>query len=157
MTYARIENNIIRETAEFPSIEGRFPAWMQWVDVTGISGTLIGMYVSSVSPISLRDATPYELAGSPGLTHLQFRGLLTANETVACDNADSDATLTALGITPLTLIQKAQMRTVQMNFQLADDIMLTDPILIAGVEFLQSVGVIGTGRAAQILAGQIPT
>lgn len=38
------------------------------------------------------------------------------------------------------------------KFELADDISLDDPATRAGVQALEIAGVIGTGRAAEILA-----
>jgi hypothetical protein len=40
--------------------------------------------------------------------------------------------------------------------QLADGIDLTDPDVIAGVGYLEVSGLIGTGRAAEVLAGNPP-
>jgi hypothetical protein len=42
------------------------------------------------------------------------------------------------------------------DFQIADVIPLADPPVLQGTQFLETCGLIGTGRAAQILANQAP-
>jgi hypothetical protein len=55
---------------------------------------------------------------------------------------------------PITTEQKALLRTLHYDFQIADDILLQHPLTIQGVTLLEQAGIIAPGRAAQILSGQ---
>jgi hypothetical protein len=71
-----------------------------------------------------------------------FRSLMTLDEQLAADNFDlSEAPAEA----------KAMMRTLMVNFTVADEIDLDDPATIMGVNALEQLGVLAAGRAAQIL------
>jgi hypothetical protein len=78
------------------------------------------------------------------LTKLQFRCLFTAEELIGLDNHAQSATLTA--------DQQAAMVTVMKNFDAASAIDLCDPRTIEGVQYIESIGLIASGRAAEILA-----
>jgi hypothetical protein len=77
------------------------------------------------------------------LTKLQFRCLFTPEELIGLDNHAQNATLTA--------DQQAAMVTVMKNFDAASAIDLCDPRTIEGVQYIESIGLIAAGRAAEIL------
>lgn len=78
------------------------------------------------------------------LSKLEYRALFTLAERIAIDNFAANAGLTD--------IQKATLNTIHYDFQLANDINLSDPYTIQGTQLLESYGLIAAGRAAQILA-----
>jgi hypothetical protein len=51
---------------------------------------------------------------------------------------------------------KVNGRIAQMAFQIADYITLTNPLIAATVQSFETYGLLDPGRAAQILAGQLP-
>ncbi len=82
------------------------------------------------------------------LTKLQFRKLFTLAERVAIDNAQASTTLPATA--------KAELNTMAIDLSLSTSVNLSDPDTIAGVNMLETVGLIASGRAAQVLAGTPP-
>jgi len=78
------------------------------------------------------------------LTKLQFRCLFTSEELIGLDNHAQSTTLTA--------DQQAAMVTVMKNFDAASFIDLCDPRTVEGVQYIESIGLIPSGRAADILA-----
>lgn len=82
------------------------------------------------------------------LSKFGFRLLFTLTERIALDNYAANQSLTDQ--------QKAILATLRYDFQIADDINLNHPLTIQGVNLLEQYGLLGTGRAAQILAGQLP-
>ena len=78
------------------------------------------------------------------LTHLAFRRLFTLAERVAFDNFESNPALTDE--------YKAQLRTLMKDMELARELDLKDPDLILGVNTIEALGIIGPGRAAEVLA-----
>lgn len=77
------------------------------------------------------------------LTHLEFRRRFTLAERVAFDNFESGA---------WSPEQKAMLRTITEDMRLATAIDLDDPDTLAGVQFLEQIGLLAAGRAAEILA-----
>jgi hypothetical protein len=79
----------------------------------------------------------------PPMTKWQFRSLFTLPERVACDNAPDNAAIPAE--------YRAMLRTMNLDFSAAEEI---DPSLTAvqdGVRLLETLGLIGAGRADDIL------
>lgn len=76
-------------------------------------------------------------------TKFGFRSRFTLLELVGIDNFAASTTLTA--------DQKANLTTIEKNFDSADEIDLTNPATIQGVNYLASAGLITTTRATQIL------
>ncbi len=92
------------------------------------------------------DTTTSTASAPADLTKFAFRSLFTFTELVGIDNYQTSTTLTD--------DQKAAITTILANFQAAEDINLGDPATIQGVEYLASVGLLTTARAAQILLNQ---
>lgn len=80
------------------------------------------------------------------LTRYEYRRLFTMAERIAVDNYQTNANLTQQ--------QKDEIAAFLNDFQIADTIPLSDPPVVQGTQFLETCGLITTGRAAQILANQ---
>lgn len=78
------------------------------------------------------------------LTKYAFRKLFTQSERIAVDNAQSNAAIPAQ--------YKAVLLTIAKDMELSAEVQLDNPDTIAGVGFLQTLGLIGPGRAAMILS-----
>jgi len=76
------------------------------------------------------------------LTKLAFRRLFTMPERIAFDNFESGQ---------FTDEQKATLRTISKDFELAGEIDMSDPDTAAGLAYLEACGIIAEGRAAAIL------
>lgn len=74
-----------------------------------------------------------------------FRNLFTIDEQVAMDNTDT------MSDEELPPAAKRVMRTLRTNFQVAEEIDLDDPMTQLGIGKLEEFGLIGAGRAAEIL------
>lgn len=83
----------------------------------------------------------------PNITRLQFRRLFTLNERIALDGIEASA---APDLT------KATVRTLKEDFASAQFISLEDPLTVQAINAFAQMGLINSGRVAQILAGQIP-
>lgn len=83
----------------------------------------------------------------PNFTKLQFRRLLTLSERIVLDGIETSAA-------PENV--KATVHTIKEDFAAAQYISLEDPITVQAINAFEQMGLIATGRAAQILAGQIP-
>ena len=77
------------------------------------------------------------------LTKLQFRRLFAFDELVKMDNWQDSPDISAQN--------KAILKTLQTNMDLAEFIDLTDDLTQHGVQFLEAVGILGAGRANEIL------
>lgn len=82
------------------------------------------------------------------ITKFQFRKLFTFNERVALDNFQSNTNIPAN--------YKAILTTMFKDLDSSGAVVMTLPDVIQGVNMLEQLGLIGTGRAAQILARQNP-
>jgi hypothetical protein len=98
--------------------------------------------------VSQIGAESWSRVNSPVLSKFQFRSLFTLVEKLAMDNYSTNPALTAL--------QQQMLNTLHIDFIVAENMDLTDPATIAGVQFLESAGIIASGRAAQVLANQAP-
>lgn len=83
------------------------------------------------------------------LSKFQFRKLFTMMERVAYDNAQSNPNIPQE--------YKALLLTMENDMEVADIIDLDLSDLQQGVMMLEQIGIIGTGRAAQVLANTPPT
>lgn len=77
------------------------------------------------------------------LTPLQFRQRLTLAERVALDGFEDSA---------LPVQAKAMLRTLLADLAVAKDVDLDNPSTVQGLQFIESVGIIAPGRAAQIVS-----
>jgi hypothetical protein len=82
------------------------------------------------------------------LTKYEFRKLFTFQERVIIDNAPNN--------TSLPEQYRAAITTMLKDLQLVDFVDLQNADVINGVNMLEQMGLLGTGRAAQILAGTAP-
>ena len=96
---------------------------------------------------SFEDAPPVEPEKLP-ITKLQFRRLFTPEERVAWELFGEQE-----GVTAELL---AQWKVLNRDFDMASNIRLDDYETISGVNLMEQVGIIGQGRAAQVLAGEAP-
>lgn len=87
---------------------------------------------------------PAPVSSGKSFTHLQFRRLFSQAERVAFDNYDTIGSWTAQ--------QKATLKTITTDFDAAEEIRTDDPDTITAVNYLESIGLIQAGRAAQILS-----
>lgn len=82
------------------------------------------------------------------ITKLQFRQLFTFMERVTIDNIEFNPNFPGF--------VKGAVNTMLKDLSMAEEINLTHPEIISGVNMLEQFGVIAQGRAAQILAKQYP-
>lgn len=82
------------------------------------------------------------------LTKYEFRKLFTMSERVAIDNSPSN--------TNIPSNYRAILVTMFKDLEVSGVVEMDNPDVIAGVNLLESLGLIGTGRAAQVLANQQP-
>jgi hypothetical protein len=83
------------------------------------------------------------------LTKYQFRKLFTLNERIAIDSAPINPNISAP--------YRAALTTMIKDLDLSAEVFLTaNPDVATGVQMLEQLGLIGVGRAAQILANQPP-
>lgn len=82
------------------------------------------------------------------LTKYEFRKLFTLAERVAIDSAPTNANIPAQ--------YRAMLLTITKDLDLSSEVFLTNPDVAAGLAMLEQLGLIGPGRAAQILANQPP-
>lgn len=87
---------------------------------------------------------------SPALeiTKYQFRKLFTLAERIAVDNAPTNSALPAQA--------RATLVTINKDMELSGIVQLDNPDVAAGVNFLEQIGLIAAGRAAQILSNTPP-
>ena len=102
------------------------------------------------SEIQAREAALNEAAnGATPLTKYQFRQLFTYPERLAIDafNHGFEAHPS------LTTEQKAAIRTNLEDYNVSGAVYLDNPATIAGVQLYEALGLIASGRAAEILSG----
>jgi hypothetical protein len=78
------------------------------------------------------------------LTKFQFRKLFTLTERVTVDNAQLNTAIPAN--------YRAMLLTMAKDMELSAEVQLNNPDTVAGVNFLETLGLIATGRAAMILS-----
>jgi hypothetical protein len=111
-----------------------------YTDVFGAVKTLV-----KSTPITNQDVFNAQM---PNFSKLQFRKLFTLAELFVLDGVEYSAASDQI---------KQTMRTINKNFDAAQYISVVDPLTIQGVNSFEQLGLIAVGRAAQILAGQIPS
>ena len=83
------------------------------------------------------------------ITKYQFRKLFTLNERIAIDSAPLNTNIPAQ--------YRAALTTMAKDLEVSQEVQLTaNSDVAAGVMMLEQLGLIGVGRAAQILANQAP-
>jgi hypothetical protein len=82
------------------------------------------------------------------LTKYAFRQLFTLPERIAIDNAPSNTAIPAN--------YRAMLLTMSKDMELSAEVHLSKPDTIAGVGFLEQLGLIAAGRAAQVLSNVAP-
>jgi hypothetical protein len=82
------------------------------------------------------------------ITHLEFRRRFTADEQELVD--EFNATFETNGL--LTVAQKRKVRTGLKNFEAASGVVLSDPDIPAMLAMYEALGILASGRAAEILA-----
>ena len=101
-------------------------------------------------PIPSKQALDSWIAANPNsqperiLTKYQFRKLFTFAERISIDNFAANPGISAQN--------KAVLSTIMKDLEVSGEVQLDNPDVAAGVQFLETVGLLGTGRAAQILA-----
>jgi hypothetical protein len=85
---------------------------------------------------------------SNSVTKYQFRQLFTVNERIAIDNAGANTAIPAN--------YRAMLVTIMKDLELSQTVILNNPAVSQGVHFLETLGLIGAGRAARILSNQPP-
>ena len=112
-------------------------------DVAKLEDQRYQAWVSAVEAPAVEEKPP---VGSRELSKFAFRQLFSLDELLACDNYERAS---------LSDEQKAAMRTMTLNFQVADSVNLDHPVTVAGVQALEEFGLLKTGRAGEIL-GAVP-
>lgn len=82
------------------------------------------------------------------VTKYDFRKLFTLNERIAIDNAASNTNIPAQ--------YRATLVTILKDLELSAVVILTNPDVAAGVNLLETIGLIASGRAADILSNTPP-
>lgn len=101
-------------------------------------------------------ADPPAVVKVSGLSYDEFRALFGQQELIDLDNAADDDYMTARSLTPLTVLQKAQLKFLiseAMATGGGQGINLASPKMGPAVDFTISIGVVASNRKAEILAG----
>ncbi len=83
------------------------------------------------------------------LTKFEFRKMFTLNERISLDNASSNTAIPAQ--------YRSMLITIFKDLEVSGVVNLDLPDVIAGVNFLESIGLIAPGRAAVILTNTAPS
>jgi hypothetical protein len=101
--------------------------------------------------LQAQEASSAEAAnGSLPLTKYQFRQRFTFPERVAIDQFNGGAYLVS---DALTVEQKAGMTTMLEDYKAATEVRLDDPATISAVQMYEGLGLIASGRSAEVLNG----
>jgi hypothetical protein len=82
------------------------------------------------------------------ITKYEFRKLFTLTERIAIDGAPSNPNIPAN--------YRAMLLTMNKDLELSSEIVLNNPDVAAGVNFLEQLGLIDVGRASRVLANLPP-
>lgn len=82
------------------------------------------------------------------ITKYEFRKLFTLNERIAVDSAPSNTSIPAN--------YRAVLVTMNKDMELSSSVILSNPDVADGVNFLETLGLIAPGRAATILSNTVP-
>ena len=105
-------------------------------------------------PIPSKEVLDAWIAANPSLsaervlTKYQFRKLFTFTERIGIDNFMANPNISAQN--------KAILSTIMKDLDVAGVVELDNPDVGQGIGFLEQVGLIGAGRAAQIIANTPP-
>ncbi len=105
-------------------------------------------------PLPTKEALDSWIAANPNVTNTnevtkyQFRKLYTLTERVAIDNVASNPYIPAQ--------YKAILLTMQKDLDVSGIVQLWNPDVAAGVRLCETLGLLGTGRANQILSNIPP-
>lgn len=108
----------------------------------------------SGEPLPSKEALDAWIAANPNamperiLTKYQFRKLFTFQERIAVDNFASNPNISAQN--------KAILSTIMKDLDVSGEVQLDNPDVAQGIGFLEQIGLIGTGRAAQIISNTPP-
>lgn len=108
----------------------------------------------SGEPIPPKSALDAWIAANPNalpervLTKYQFRKLFTFTERVNIDNFAMNPNISAQN--------KAVLSTILKDLEVSGEVQLDLPDVSDGIQFLEQVGLLATGRAAQIFANTPP-
>ena len=83
------------------------------------------------------------------LSKYQFRKLFTFQERLVIDNYQANPSISTQN--------KMILSTIFKDLELSGEVQLDNPDVASGVQFLESCGLLATGRANQVLANQSPT
>lgn len=87
-------------------------------------------------------------SGHLEITKYEFRKLFTLTERIAIDSAPTNTNIPAN--------YRAMLLTMNKDMELSSMVILTNPDVAAGVNFLEQLGLIAAGRAAEILSNTPP-
>lgn len=135
---AGLVTNVIVADPEF--IAASFPGAVQIDGLSPVPG--IGWSWANGAFTAPAPAAP----SNPVFQKVDFLALFTSTELQAIANYATNTGLSAATI--------QQLNVFQQYFDAATTVTLTDPRTVAGVELLEASGLIGQGRAAQILASR---
>lgn len=140
--YAIISNGVVTNTIDTDSDTAArdFPGAIQIDTLNPQPG--IGWTYANGAFTPVAASTP----SNPVFSKLAFMRLFTQPELLAIANYPTNASLSDQF--------KQELNAFFQLFQFADNVSVGDPSTISGVELLEQAGLIGTGRAAQILASR---
>lgn len=101
-------------------------------------------------PIPTKEALDAWIAANPNsqperiLTKYQFRKLFSFTERVNIDNFAMSPDISASN--------KAILSTIMKDLEVSGEVQLDNPDVMAGIQFLEQVGLLSTGRASQIIS-----
>ena len=108
----------------------------------------------SGEPLPSKETLDAWIAANPNsmperiLTKYQFRKLFTFQERIAVDNFAANPNI--------SVQNKAILSTIIKDLEVSGEVQLDNPDVAQGIGFLEQIGLIGTGRAAQIIANTPP-
>ena len=121
----------------------------------GDGSTFESLVWDAGEPIPSKETLDAWIAANPEaqaervLTKYQFRKLFTFSERIAIDNFAMNPNLSAQN--------KAVLSTIIKDLDMAGEVQLDLPDVAQGIGFLEQIGLIGTGRAAQIISNSPPS
>lgn len=82
------------------------------------------------------------------ITKYEFRKLFTLHERIGIDAAPTNTAIPAQ--------YRAMLTTMNKDMELSATVILSNPDVAAGVNFLETLGLLAPGRAARILSNTLP-
>ena len=123
-----------------PSVE---PVTGDQIEIRHDSGAIERKQFTAYVPAPVVATTPSRI-----LTHIEFRRLFTPLEQQLSDEFE----VTFESNAALTVEQKRSLRTGYKNFNAASVVDLDDPDVLPMLGLYEALGILATGRAAEILA-----